>query len=148
MSGEQEPPRIAIPHPSPHRNRVGLIALFFGLSAAAFAWDAQLVISSALVGHACYPRDMPLSAPLWTGVWGWLLAISCASIALTIAGGLMSWRNLRRTKHEAEGSVHHLLAIGEGRTRFMAMFGILASFLFGVGIIFATAAMMVVPLCH
>lgn len=148
MAATHDLPQVSIEHPSPHRNRVGLTALFFGLCAAAFAWDAQLLVSSALVGHACYPGDMLLRLPLWSGLWWWLLGIGLGGIALAIAGGLMSWRNWHRTKEEKEGSADDLLAVGEGRTRFLAMFGILCSFLFGVGLIFATAAVLVVPLCR
>lgn len=144
----QEMPQVSLEHPAPHRYRVGLTALFFGLSAAAFAWNVQLLVSTALVGHACYPGDTPRVAPLWSGLWWWLLAIGVAGIVLAIAGGLMSWRNWRRTRNEKSGSAHRLLTVGEGRTRFLAMFGILASCLFMIGLLFSTAAVLVVPLCR
>jgi hypothetical protein len=71
-----------------------------------------------------------------------------AGIAVAILGGLVSFRNWRLTFYEAPGSVHHLLDRGEGRTRFLAMFGILTSFLFALGLLFATAAVFLVPLCR
>lgn len=141
-------PQLSIEHPSPQRRRVGLAALFFGLGAAPFAWNAQLLLSTALSGHACYPRDVPLALPIWNGAWGILLAIGLAALALAVTGGLVSWRNWRRTQDEAGGSAHHLLDVGEGRTRFLAMFGLLTSFLFALGIVFATAGVLLVPLCR
>jgi hypothetical protein len=140
--------QVSIKHPAPHRHRVGLAALFFGLGAAPFAWNAQLLFSVALSAHACYPRDVPMALPIWSGLWWILLAIGLAGIVLAIAGGLVSWRSWRLTFDETSGSVHHLLDVGEGRTRFLAMFGILTSFLFALGLLFATAAVFVVPLCR
>jgi hypothetical protein len=139
---------VSIKHPAPHRRRIGLAALFFGLAAAPAAWNAQLLISFALSAHACYPRDVPLTLPVWSGLWGLLIAIDIAGILLAIAGGLVSVRCWRLTFDEAPGSVHHLLDVGQGRTRFLAMCGILASVLFALGLLFATAADFVVPLCR
>jgi hypothetical protein len=140
--------QVSIKHAAPHRHRVSLTALFFGLAAAPTAWNAQLLFSVALSAHACYPRDVPLALPIWSGLWWILLAIGAAGMALAIAGGLVSWRSWRLTFEEAPGSAHHLLDLGEGRTRFLAMFGVLASFLFALALLFATAAVFVVPLCR
>ncbi len=140
--------QVVIKHPAPHRHRVGLTALFFGLAAAPAAWNVQLLFSVGLAAHACYPRDVPLELPIWRNLWGILLAIGVAGVALAIVGGLVSFRNWRLTFDEAPGSVHHLLDNGEGRTRFIAMFGILTSVLFVLGLVFATAAVFLVPLCR
>lgn len=144
----EAPPRVTLKHPAPHRHRVSLAALFFGLAAAPIAWNAQLLISVALSAHACYPRDVPLTLPIWSGLWWILLLIGLAGMALAIAGGLVSWRSWRLALAEAPGDAHDLLDFGEGRTRFLAMFGILASFLFALGLLFATAAVFLVPLCR
>jgi hypothetical protein len=144
----EEISQVSIKHPAPHRHRVGLAALFFGLAAAPTAWNAQLLISVALSAHACYPRDVPLALPIWSNLWWILLAIGLAGVVVAIVGGLVSFRNWRLTFDEAAGSAHHLLDRGEGRTRFIAMFGILTSFLFALGLLFATAAVFLVPLCR
>lgn len=144
----EELPQVLIKHPAPHRHRVSLAALFFGLAAAPAAWNGQLLVSVALSAHACYPRDVPLTLPIWSGLWWILVAIDVAGIMLAIAGGLVSFRSWRLTFDEAPGSVHHLLDIGQGRTRFLAMFGILTSVLFALGLLFAAAADFVVPLCR
>jgi len=144
----EELPQVSIKHPAPQRHRVSLAALFFGLAAAPVAWNAQLLFGVALSAHACYPRDVPLALPIWSGLWSILVAIDVAAILLAIAGGLVSFRSWRLTSEEAAGSAHHLLDRGEGRTRFLAMFGILTSVLFALGLLFATAAVFLVPLCR
>jgi hypothetical protein len=140
--------QVSVKHPAPHRHRVSLAALFFGLAAAPAAWNAQLLISVALSAHACYPRDVPLTLPIWGGLWPILVAIDVAGIVLAVAGGLVSLRSWRLTFDEAPGSAHQLLDIGQGRTRFLAMFGVLTSVLFTLGMLFAAAAVFVVPLCR
>ncbi len=144
----EELPEVSIKHPAPHRHRVGLAALFFGLAAAPVAWNAQLLFGVALSAHACYPRDVPLELPIWSGLWGILVAIDVAGIVLAIIGGVVSFRSWRLTFEEAAGGPHHLLDVGEGRTRFLAMFGILTSLLFTIGLLFATASVFLVPICR
>jgi hypothetical protein len=138
---------MKVEHPAPHRARVGLAALLFGIAAAPAAWDAQLMLSVALSGHACYPRERLLAAPLWSGLWSILLAISVGGIGIALAGGVVALRSWRRTRAERPGSGHHLLESGDGRTRFMAMCGLLTSAVFLLALIFGTAALFVVPLC-
>ena len=144
---EQTLPPINIGHPAPQRNRVGLAALLFGIAAAPAAWNAQLLLSVALSGHACYPRNRLLSAPLWGNLWWTLLGISIIGIVFAIAGGAVAWRSWRRTYNESPGTTHHLLDRGQGRTRFMAMCGNLTSAVFLLALIFGTAAFFLVPLC-
>jgi hypothetical protein len=138
---------INITHPAPQRNRVGLAALLFGIAAAPAGWNAQLLLSVALSGHACYPRARLLSVPLWGNLWWILLAISIFGIVLAIAGGAVAGRSWRRTHTESPGSAHHLLDRGEGRTRFMAMCGMLTSAVFLLALVFGTAAFFLVPMC-
>ena len=146
MSTQALPP-IKVSHPAPHRGRVGLAPLLFGIAAAPAAWNAQLLISVALSGHACYPRDRLLAAPLWSGLWSILFTISVAGIVIAIVGGLVAWRSWQHTREERPGSAHQLIASGDGRTRFMAMCGMLASAVFLIALVFGTAALFLVPPC-
>ena len=144
-TGAQSP--VSINHPAPHRKRVGLAALLFGVAAAPFAWNSQMLVSSSVAGYVCFPHATPLSTPVWGGWQPVLFAIAGVSIALAIVGGLVSWRNWRRTFNERPGSAHHLLDLGEGRTRFMAMCGMLASALFVYALLFGITALWLVPAC-
>jgi len=130
-------------HPAPHRHRVGLLALGFGIVGAPLAWNIELLVGVALSGHECYPRYLPLSVPLWNGTWSALLVISIIAIALGIVAGLVSWRSWSRTRDESPKEAHS----GDGRTRFMAMCGLLSSGLFLVALAFTIAVVLLVPLC-
>ncbi|MDQ6732593.1 MAG: hypothetical protein M3Z35_00540 [Nitrospirota bacterium] len=147
MAAHAVPPPEVI-HPSPHRKRVRLGALWFGLVAAPLAWSAQILAGAALSGHDCYPHETPLANPLWHGLWPILLLISIVDIAIASAGGVIAWRSWQQTRHEQPDSAHGLMTRGEGRTRFMAMSGILTSALFLLGLLFSIAAVFMVPLCY
>jgi len=141
------PLAVPISHPAPQRDRVGLAALLFGLVAAPLAWDAQLILSASLSGSGCYPHASPLAAPSWAGLPPVLLAISLIAASIAIVGGAVSWRSWRRTSQERAGSAHHLLDLGEGRTRFLAMCGLLTSALFLIAVAFGATVLCLVPLC-
>jgi hypothetical protein len=134
-------------HPAPQRSRAGLAALLFGIAAAPLAWDAQILFSSALSGFECYPHAAPLAAPLWGGSRALMLAVSLSGVVISSVAGLISWRSWWRTKEERPGSLHHLLELGEGRTRFMAMAGMLTSGLFLIALAFGISVLCLVPPC-
>lgn len=135
------------PHPSPHRGRVSLWSSWFGLLAAPHAWGLQLLVNSAITGYACYPHDVPLDSPLWAGVRTTLAVVEALAVALALAGGWTAWRNWRRTRQEKPGSGQRLMEAGDGRTRFMAMSGMMVSVLFLVAIVFSWIQFAVLPGC-
>lgn len=140
-------PPVSIRHPASHRDRARLAGLLFGLSAAPVAWSMQLLFSVTLSGRVCYPHEKLLAAPLWSGSWPILLGFSVVGIIAAIAGGVVAWRSWRLTFQESPGSGHHLIDRGEGRTRFMAMSGMLTSAVFLIALAFGTIALFLVPLC-
>ena len=135
------------PHPSPHRERVSLWSSWFALLAAPHAWSLQLLINTALTGYACYPHDVPFEDPIWGGVRTTVAVIEAVAVAVSLAGGFIAWRNWRRTREEKPGSGQRLMEAGDGRTRFMAMSGILVTLLFLVAIVFSWIQFIVLPGC-
>ena len=137
----------AADHQAPRKHLVGLPALWFGLFGAPAAWAAQLISNYALMGHFCYPRDTPLASPTFGGVRALSIVISAILLlvgvtALTVA--LHSW-NAARYRRAAE---HHEVAeVGEGRTRFMAMAGIVASGIFVYALVMAGIPLVTMPVC-
>lgn len=53
----------------------------------------------------------------------------------------------RRSHAEQAGGGERTLEVGEGRTRFLALCGIVTSFGFLIGIAFALLPLVMVPLC-
>lgn len=135
-------------HPAPLRGRVALFALVFGVVGAPLAWNAQLLIAITMTSHACYPARTPLAAPIWSELWPIELVVSVVGIGIGISAAVVSLRSWRRTRDEKPGSGHDLLSIGDGRTRFLAMCGMLTSALFLVALAFATVTLFLSPLCN
>jgi hypothetical protein len=134
-------------HPAPQRDKVSLLALGFGLAAAPLAWAAQTIIGYALSSHACFPGDSPRSMPLFAGAGQFAITINLIAIAIAVLAAATAYRSWRATRDEDDGRLRHLVEIGEGRTRFLALCGMLTSVGFLVAMIFASLAILLVPLC-
>ncbi|WP_414475423.1 hypothetical protein [Microvirga sp. M2] len=138
-----------IQHPAPHGRSVSMGLVWAGLLAAPAAWSLQLLVSYGLASHACFPRDY-LYARVVPG-WGWimpaLVAINIAALAVACIGTAISYRNWSRISQEASGGHTRLLEAGEGRTRFLAVWGIWSGIWFAIAIVFDTIAVFAVPLC-
>lgn len=136
-----------VAHPAPHRDRVSLWALAFALVGAPCAWAIQFTAGFALGSIACFPGGSPLEAPEWTGLRPLLWSIEAGAVAIGIAALAVAWRAWRRTQGEVLGSAHTLLEVGEGRTRFLALCGLLASGIFLIALVFNGQALLLVRTC-
>jgi hypothetical protein len=134
-------------HPAPARARVALAALVFGAAAAPFFWNLHLLTSVAVTSHACFPGREPLASPIWS-VWWITFALAVFGILVSIAALVVSVRSWHETRGEKPGSATHLVSSGDGRTRFIAMCGILTSCLFLVALGFAMLAIFLAPICE
>lgn len=139
----------SVGHPSPGRGAVGLGSLWFGLGGGAVAWSVLTIVLYATAAQACYPKMVPLTEP--TMGHGTLLAIllvlSVAAIIVSVAAGLVSIRNWRRTSSESGGGTHWALDTGEGRTRFMAVSSLMTSAVFLLAIILDVVAVVTIRPC-
>lgn len=134
-------------HPSAARDSIHVGALIYGLAAAPGAWLAAQVASSTLAQAACFPQDTPLRVPAFPGVHlahGVALAIA---LAVCVSGALVAYGAWRRTRGEHTGGGHALLDIGEGRSRFLALAGLMTSLGFLVATVFSIPAALLVPAC-
>jgi hypothetical protein len=136
-------------HPAPHRHRVSASLMLFAVTGAGAAWLIQLIVDYGLAAHRCFPADMPVLSPSVPGGWSYpfLLVLNLLAIVTAVAAGIAARRIWHRTKEEHGGSTRHLLAAGEGRTRFLAMWGQLAGLGFLVAILFDTVAIYMGPRC-
>jgi len=144
-------------HPAPERGNVALWLLWFGFLGAPLAWTFQTLANTAVASHGCYPNLFPLDKPVTGGMRGILFVISIVAIVAGVAALAVSFSAWQRTKSEhqarsGEGARQHdqsvaALETGEGRTRFMALSGVLTSIIFLIVIIAHTAAVFAVIPC-
>src|ERR1700744_4862473 len=122
--------------PAPSDVRLQLIAL----AAGPFAGIVQRAADYGLSSYACMPRDAPRTDPPGAGEHGLLLAINLACLIAAVAGlaiSLASWRHLRADP----------AAPAEGRRRFLAGCGLLASAIFAAAILFNPPSTLALRLC-
>ncbi|ODR93391.1 hypothetical protein AUC71_05245 [Methyloceanibacter marginalis] len=134
-------------HPAPHRERVLLAALIFGLLAAPLAWALQLVINYAASSYVCFPGDVPHTGVGEDRVWMILLMVELVALAVAIAGAAVAERSWNTTRHETSGHAQAMVDVGHGRTRFLAMWGLMLSIGFALAIVFSLVGLFMVPLC-
>ncbi len=141
--------RSFAPHPAPHRYEVHPLALIFGLLAAPLAWSANLIIKYGLASYACFPGQSPLKTP--STQFGWVASvlplIDVVAFAISLAAIWISFRSLQQVKREMAGNVDALAEIGEGRTRFLALWGMWIGLLFALAIVFSFVADVGLRLC-
>ena len=119
----------------------------FGLIGAPAAWFVQVVASSGLGQEACYPKATPLGAPAFGGLGAILPLLEVAALVVALAAATTAYVCWRRSRGERAGGGHALVDIGEGRSRFMAMAGILTSLGFAGAILFTLSAILAVRGC-
>lgn len=122
-----------------------LLALF----GAPVAWVSQMSLSETLAAYACYPHEVPLSAPLWVDLPVILAAISVICLSIGLISGYIAWVSWRRTSHRLAGTetLGSVFEVDGGQTRFLAVLGIMSSLVFNVAIVFVGCAVLLVPLC-
>lgn len=144
------PAHIAtIPHPAPHRDRVALAELAFALAAPPLAWAIQLVVGYGVASHVCFSGSAPnVSASFaWGRAIPLLLAVELVASLIAVSGAAVALRLWRATREEVEGGAEEMVEAGKGRTRFLALWGLMTSVGFLGAIMFSLIGLLVVPLC-
>ncbi len=122
-------------HASPHRDRVPVWTLWGGLFGGPLCWAVQLIVTYSLVAHSCFPQADPLGVPLVGGTWGLAFGVSVIALLGTGAAGMLALRGWRATRDEKDGEAAHLLHNADGRSRFMAISGLILSALFAGAVV-------------
>jgi hypothetical protein len=135
-------------HPAPDRHKARFGALVVGLAAAPVGWALQTIIGYSLVSASCYPGAAPLRMPVHPDLRGVLVALNLVALAIGLVGHGVAYRSWSATRTERDGSAAHLLEVGEGRTRFLAMCGRLVSLGFLVATLFTSVSLLLSPLCR
>jgi hypothetical protein len=137
----------SVTHPAPARRLVALPLLWTGLFAGPAIWSVQIMVGYALLAHACFPGSHPVATPTSGAAWWLALAVSIVAILVTLGALIVAIRSWKRMRAERAGREQTALEAGEGRTRFMALGGVLLSSLFLLGVILNSVALFIIPLC-
>jgi len=136
-------------HPAPHRDQVSVFESAFGLLGGPAAWFAQLCAGYAMASWPCFPREEHRVVPEPGYAWTWtaVVAVSIAAVLISIAAFAVSRRIYNRVQGETHGGHEHLLNVGSGRTRFLALWGMVFGAAFAVGTAMTLIAYFVLPRC-
>ncbi len=130
-------------HPSPYRHQVAPAALAFGVFAPPLVWSLHLMANFAVSSSTCNSH--------WLGsaedVSGILLFSSLCALGICAAAAWSSWQTWDATRHEHRGAHERLLEVGEGRTRFLGLVGLVLAGGFFAATLFDTIALYMVPIC-
>jgi hypothetical protein len=133
--------------PAPETRSVKFLTLLVGCCAAPIVWVGQLVLGYGVTAYICYPGDHPStlvrSGPLFSA----LLAFDTVALAACATGGLVSWRAWAHSSRANHAAPDHILHTGEGRDRFLAMWGLMSSLWFFIAVLFNAIASITVPPC-
>jgi len=138
---------LSVGHPAPHRHNVPLAALIFGLAAAPVAWITQTSLNYLVASRACYPFEARKLQVVVDGLWPMLISATVVALIIGILAGLVSWRAWRATREEHHGGGHQAIEVAEGRTRFLALSGMMISALFVAAVLFNVVGLFIVPPC-
>jgi hypothetical protein len=144
------PPEQALSHhPAPHRDRVPIWESVFGVLGGPLAWFVQFTVGYALASWPCFPADQRMPQPIEG--YGWstsaMVVALVAAVLVAVAAFWVSWRTLQRTRDEGRGDHTHLMEVGTGRTRFLALWGVLLGGGFAVATLVTAVAFIIVPRC-
>lgn len=124
------------------------MALAFGLLSAPIAWVMHLLVNYSIAGQSCFGAAEMEEATLSShDALSTIFIVDLAALALAASAGYVAFQLWKKTKDEKAGDTEKLVQAGEGRTRFMAMCGILASTLFGLAIAIDALGSIVGPPC-
>jgi len=128
---------------------MNLPGMFFGVLGGPLAWFIQLCAGYALASAPCFRDGVRVIAPLPVLQWTWpaMIIAMLASVAIALLALGVSWRVFRRTQQEAGGGSVHFLEMGAGRTRFLALWGVLLGSAFAIATAMTALAFTLLPRC-
>jgi hypothetical protein len=121
-------------HPAPHGERAGPWRLAFGAIGGPLAWGIRLMVNYAFASHACFPGGAPRTYAMVGWLWPMLIAVDAVALLVAALAALVSFSTWRSTREESDGRAPEAIDIGEGRTRFLALWGMMT----GTGFFIAT----------
>ncbi|MGA8707084.1 MAG: hypothetical protein WB646_08870 [Steroidobacteraceae bacterium] len=136
-------------HPAPQRARVTAANAAFGVVAGPAAWFIEVCGGYALASAPCYSRAQRGLAPLANLSWTWpaMIALLVVCVLVALSALVVAARTFERTRGESGGDHRLLMEVGAGRTRFLALWGMLLGAGFAVATAATAVAFVVLPRC-
>ncbi len=119
--------------------------LAFGVVASPVAWLLALFALYAIASYNCFSGRAPDPNGLWNTHW-MLAGIAGGALFVCAVAGVFSVWAWRRSYAE-NPQARTLIQFGEGRTRFLAVWGALTSLLFAILMVVSLVPLFVVPSC-
>jgi hypothetical protein len=137
-------------HSAPQADRSTVHESFFALFGAPMAWFVQLCSGYAMASQPCFIDGdrswLPAVGLQWT--WLTMIAVMLTAIIIALFALALSWRAYRCTQNQAPGDAQHLMEVGStGRTRFLALWGIVLAAGFSGATAVNTVAFVLLPRC-
>jgi hypothetical protein len=137
-------PLTSVSHPSPLRDRVSPWLLSTALFAAPTAWFVQLNISVLLGTRRCSGL---LEDAASSSVTGGLVAVGLAALLIVLVALWAAARSWKLSRSEVGGGHHIALTSGHGRTRFLALAGLIGNSMFLIAVGFSLIIPLLVVSC-
>ena len=136
---------LAVGHPSPARHRANPLFIALALGAPPVAWLAQLLIAFAPASYFCR-FGVPAAPPAWLGPLS--VTANLLAVGVAVAAFVAALTIVRQTGPEHGDSAGGLIEIGEGRTRFLAIWAAFVAVVFAIAILANTLSLHLVALCR
>jgi hypothetical protein len=135
---------LDIGHPAPQRHQPHHISLLFALLGAPAGWTIQLLFGFGSTSYLCTGQARS-AAPTWLAPA--LIGFSFAALAIAVAALVVALALVRRTTHEHRQRSGGIMDAGEGRTRFLAVWGVYISIVFFVATLANSFSLFLVSSC-
>jgi len=122
--------------PGPEARKSAFLWLLFSCSAAPLLWLGQMMLGYGVTAYVCYPGDHPVSLVSAGWLFQILLLLDAIALVACAMGAFVSWQAWQD------------LRPGEGRNRFLALWGMMSSLWFFAAIAFNVLASIMVPVCR
>jgi hypothetical protein len=76
-----------------------------------------------------------------------MIGLTTAAVVISLLSLWVSWRAFKRTQQEVSSDSLHLMDIGTGRTRFLALWGAMVGGLFAIASAMSYVAFLMLPRC-
>jgi hypothetical protein len=121
----------------------------FCLFGGPVAWFLQLCCGYALASEPCFRAGQRIAAVPVALHWTWpaMVVLTVAAVSVSLAALYLATRAYLRTQHGTPGDTGQLLEARAGRTRFLALWGIVLGGGFALAAATTAVAFIALPRC-